>query len=323
MLAAMTAAAPSAPNPTPATTPAIEVHGLSKTYRRRGGETRALDGLDLSIPRGGVHALLGPNGSGKTTLIRVLLGLTPAAAGSWSLLGVPQPAGLQAVINEVGAIVEQPKFFPHFTARQMLRLLADAIGAPASRIDTVLAQVGLHERGNDRIKAYSLGMKQRLAIATTLLKEPELFIFDEPTNGLDPAGIHEVRSTIRRLGDEGRTVLLSSHLLSEVQQVADTVSIVERGHLVRAGRVDELLAGAQRGVRVSFADPYGAAQVLIAAGFSVERLDQHRMAVTGEGVTAQSVNQLLTRHDLWADEIAPHTPDLEQVFLQLTRGAAA
>src|SRR5215212_9139933 len=201
------------------TTYAIEITGLRKAYRTRKGRQLAVAGLDLKVPAGGVHGFLGPNGSGKTTSIRMLLGLIRADAGSMTVFGRPVPAQLPEVVGRVGAIVESPKFFPAFSGRKNLELLAEAIGAPRTRVGEVLEQTSLGERGKDRFKAYSLGMKQRLAIAATLLKEPDLLILDEPTNGLDPAGIREIRETIRDLGESGVTVLLSSHILAEVQQV--------------------------------------------------------------------------------------------------------
>lgn len=235
---------------------AVSTRGLRKTYRSlRGKRTVAVQGLDLDVPAGGVHGFLGPNGSGKTTSIRMLLGLIRADAGTMSIFGQPVPQQLPQVVSRVGAIVESPKFFPTFSGHKNLRLLAEAIGVDRKRVDEVLAETSLGERGKDRYKTYSLGMKQRLAIAATLLKEPELLIFDEPTNGLDPAGIREIRETMRELGQQGRTVLVSSHILAEVEQVADTVSIIGHGRLLASGSVAEVI-GSKSGsvVRVGVAD---------------------------------------------------------------------
>jgi len=213
--------------------PAIVVRGLRKSYRtRRGIRVVALEGLDLDVPAGGVHGFLGPNGSGKTTSIRMLLGLVRADAGRMQIFGHSVPEQLPQVIGRVGAVVESPRFFPSFSGRRNLNLLAGAIGARQQQVDQVLEQTDLSDRANDRFSSYSLGMKQRLAIAATLLKSPELLIFDEPTNGLDPQGIHQIRVTMRRLASEGRTVLVSSHLLGEVEQIADTISIISRGRLL-------------------------------------------------------------------------------------------
>ena len=246
------------------------MRGLRKVYRTRRGRQEAVAGLDLTVPRGGVHGFLGPNGSGKTTTIRMLLGLVRPDAGMMQLLGTSVPEGLPAVVNRVGAIVEQPRFFPAFSGRINLSLLAGAIDVPQARVGAVLDEVGLAGRDRDKFRTYSLGMKQRLAIAATLLKDPDLLIFDEPTNGLDPAGIHEIRTTMRGLADRGKTVLVSSHILSEVQQVADTVSIIGSGRLLAEGNVDEILARGGVTIRVGVAEPARAASRLIAAGFVVQ-----------------------------------------------------
>jgi len=222
----------------PPGTTAVSTRGLRKTYRHRGRRVVAVGGLDLDVPLGGVHGFLGPDGAGKTTTIRMLLGLVRPDAGTVRVLDRPVPDALPDVVQRVGAIVESPRFFPAFSGRRNLELLAAAIGTPPARVDRVLADVGLADRAGSPFRTYSLGMKQRLAIAATLLKDPELVIFDEPTNGLDPAGIHEVRRTMRALADAGRTVLVSSHILAEVQQVADTVSIVTQGRLVASGHIE-------------------------------------------------------------------------------------
>lgn len=249
----------------------IETTGLRKTYASRRGRQVALDGLDLAVPAGGVHGFLGPNGSGKTTTIRMVLGLARADAGSMRLLGADVPSRLSDVIDRVGAVVEQPRLFPGFSGRRNLQLLARSIGADDARVDEVLGTVGLGDRGADRYKAYSLGMKQRLAIAATLLKRPDLLVLDEPTNGLDPAGIREIRDLVRELAASGTTVLISSHILAEVQQVCDSVSIIGRGRLLAGGRVADVLSGASgpAAVRVRIADPTGAAGILTAAGLTV------------------------------------------------------
>src|SRR6478736_1776405 len=251
----------------------IEVRGLHKEYRRfRKPSERAVDGLDLVVEEGGVHGFLGPNGSGKTTTIRMLLGLVHADAGDITVLDVPVPRALPTVIGEVGALVETPLFFPTFSGRRNLDLLAMTARVPAHRIDEVLEVVGLADRQNDRVKGYSLGMRQRLGIAAALLKNPRLLILDEPSNGLDPAGIVEMRELVRRLGTDGRTtVLLSSHLLGEVQQVCDRVTIIAHGKVVADGAVGDVLAARATGdVRVKMADPSGAKAVLEAAGMTVQ-----------------------------------------------------
>jgi ABC-type multidrug transport system ATPase subunit len=190
----------------------IEVEGLRKEYRRvRGSRTVAVDGLDLAVPRGGVFGFLGPNGAGKTTTIRCLLGLVRPTGGRCRLLG-QEPTGLHKVIGRVGSIVESPAMYPRFSARRNLELLGRISGIGPARVREVLDEVGLAERADDQVKTYSLGMKQRLGIAGALLKDPEVLILDEPANGLDPAGIVEVRELMRRLGSAGRTVFVSSHI---------------------------------------------------------------------------------------------------------------
>src|SRR6266516_4230854 len=221
----------------------IETHGLRKAYSRlRGGRTVALDGLDLSVPEGGVFGFLGPNGAGKTTTIRCLLGLVRPTSGDCRLMGADSQRDLHSVIGRVGSIVETPALFPRFSGRRNLRLLARLDGIGRKRVDEALERVGLAARANHPVKTYSLGMKQRLGIAAALLKDPALLILDEPANGLDPAGIKEVRDLIRSLGDEGRMVFLSSHLLAEVQTVCDRVAILSRGRCIASGAVSEVLA---------------------------------------------------------------------------------
>jgi ABC-type multidrug transport system ATPase subunit len=301
---------------------AIETTGLRKTYRTRKGRQVAVAGLDLKVPSGGVHGFLGPNGSGKTTTIRMLLGLITADTGEMRVFNQVVPAALPHVIGKIGAIVEQPRFFPAFTGRRNLFLLAQGIGAPLGRVDVVLDEVGLGDRGKDRFRTYSLGMKQRLAIAGTLLKDPDLLIFDEPTNGLDPAGIHEIRATMRGLADRGKTVLVSSHILSEVQQVADTVSIIGRGQLLASGHVDEILAAADsQTVRVGVANPEKARAVLEAAGFVV--VPSGPLLTVGihdkqQCFEPSRVTRVLAQQDLFVHELTPVRADLESVFLELT-----
>lgn len=304
---------------------AVRTSSLRKTYLTRGRRRVAVQGLSMTVLRGGVHGFLGPNGSGKTTTIRMLLGLIRPDSGSAEIFGFPVPRELPAVIDRVGAIVEAPKFFPGFTGRQNLRLLADAIGTPLPRVDEVLEATALGDRGRDRFAGYSLGMKQRLAIAATLLKDPELLIFDEPTNGLDPAGIREVRDTMRTLGSQGRTVLVSSHILAEVEQVADTVSIIGHGALLAEGPVGEIMrqSGGDR-VRVGVASPDRALGILEADGLVVARDGAH-LLVTSEDPAA--VTRSLAGHGLYVSELTPVRADLEAAFLALTAdeglGAAA
>ena len=276
----------------------------------------AVQDLDLAVPRGGVHGFLGPNGSGKTTTIRMLLGLARATRGSMRLFGQPVPRALPEVIGRVGAVVESPKFAPKFTGRQNLQLLAGSIDVPASRVDAAIETVGLTGRDRDRYKSYSLGMKQRLAIAATLLKEPQLLILDEPTNGLDPAGIREIRDTIRGLGDAGVTVLLSSHILGEVQQVCTSATIIGNGRLLASGRVEDLL-GSGTSYRVAVPDAARAAGVLERAGFVVSTGPADDLAVES-GRPPDEITRVLAESGIWLSELSPVRADLETVFLELT-----
>jgi ABC-2 type transport system ATP-binding protein len=220
--------------------PAIRVSGLVKTY----GAIRALDSLDLDVPQGVVYGFLGPNGSGKTTTMRVLTGLIHADAGQVELFGEPVRWLERKQLFKVGALIEWPAFYPYLSARRNLRVIAGTGPTPpAGRIDEVLELVGLTSRANDRYETFSLGMKQRLGIAAALLNDPPLLLLDEPANGLDPAGIVQMRTLLKDLADSGKTVFVSSHILPEIQQMADEVAIIAHGKLIRAGRLDELLAG--------------------------------------------------------------------------------
>ena len=297
----------------------VEVVDARKTYRRRGRPPQhAVDGLNLTVGEGGVHGFLGPNGSGKTTTIRMLLGLIRADAGELRLLGRPVPAELPAAVREVGALVETPLFFPTFSGRLNLQLLATTVGVSHARVEECLELVDLRDRGDDLFKGYSLGMKQRLGIAAALLKRPRLLILDEPSNGLDPAGIRDVRELVRRLGADGRTtVFLSSHLLAEVQQVCDSVSILARGRCVATGPVSTVLAGATTGdLRVRVPEPMAAKAVLEAAGATVASLgDAWKVSgIKDPGV----VTRVLADAGHYLTELSPIAPDLERAFLELT-----
>ena len=295
----------------------IETRALRKEFIGRQGTRVAVDDLDLMVPSGGVHGFLGPNGSGKTTTIRMLLGLAAPTAGTMLLFGEPVPERLPEVMDRVGAVVESPKFAPNFTGRQNLSLLATTVGMDTAAVDEALEKVGLGQRADERFRGYSLGMKQRLAIAATLLKKPRLLILDEPTNGLDPAGIREIRDLVKGLGESGVTVLLSSHILAEVQQVCDSVTIIGNGRLLASGRVDELMA-ATGAFRLVVDDAPDAGRLLEAAGLSA--------TVDGTSLTVQTdrqgaeITRVLGEAGVWLHELTPLRADLESVFLDLTAG---
>jgi ABC-2 type transport system ATP-binding protein len=301
-------------------TAVLEISGLQKTYRTRKGVRRALDGFDMVVERGQVHGFLGPNGSGKTTTLRTLLGLIKPNGGRMSVLGREVPAHLPEVVGRVGAIVESPQFFPNFTAHDTLSLLADAGGVQKRRVTEVLELVGLRDRAKDRVKTYSLGMKQRLAVASALLKEPSLLILDEPANGLDPGGIREMRTLMRNLSESGMTVVLSSHILGEVQLICDSVTIISAGRRVAAGSVAEVLARHRSSsVRVRVepgVDVLAVAELLRSAGAQVT-LEQDYLMVGGVDRPAW-ITWMLAQREVWVSELAPVAVDLESVFLELT-----
>jgi ABC-2 type transport system ATP-binding protein len=301
----------------------IEVEGLRKDYRRfRGGPTTAVAGLDLSVPEGGVFGFLGPNGAGKTTTIRCLLGLVRPSGGRMRLLGADVPRRLADVIGGVGSIVETPTLYPRFTARRNLELLARLAGLGRGRVGDILERVGLGGREDELVRGYSLGMKQRLGIGAALLKDPRLLILDEPANGLDPAGIVEVRDLIRGLGREGRTVFVSSHLLSEVQQTCDAVAILSGGRLVTQGPVGEVLrAGHAEGLIARLEDLDAGVAVLAASGIRASREGDY-LRVELAPSQAKRVTRVLSERGLFLTELRPDVVDLETVFLELTSGGA-
>ncbi len=274
----------------------------------------------MVVEAGQVHGFLGPNGSGKTTTLRTLLGLIKPNGGDMAILGRPVPQNLPEVAGQVGAIVESPQFFGNFSARDTLSLLADAGGVDQSRVFAVLELVGLRDRAKERVKTYSLGMKQRLAVASALLKNPRLLILDEPANGLDPGGIREMRTLMRNLAESGMTVVLSSHILGEVQLICDSVTIISAGRRVAAGPVTEVLAQhASSSVRVRVeagVDVLTAAEVLRAAGAQVA-LEQDHLTVSNAANPAQ-ITRVLAQREIYVSELAPVTVDLESVFLELT-----
>jgi ABC-2 type transport system ATP-binding protein len=298
----------------------LEISGLQKSYRSRKGVRKALDGFDMVVEAGQVHGFLGPNGSGKTTTLRTLLGLIKPNGGRMAILGREVPEHLPEVAAKVGAIVESPQFFGNFTAKDTLSLLADAGGINQARVFAVLELVGLRDRAKDRVKTYSLGMKQRLAVASALLKEPKLLILDEPANGLDPGGIREMRTLMRTLAESGMTVVLSSHILGEIQLICDAVTIIAAGRRVAAGSVASVLAQhAGTAVRVRLepgVDMRAAIGLLRAAGAEVAVENDH--FVVGNAGNPAQVTRVLAEREIYVSELTPVEADLESVFLQLT-----
>ena len=297
----------------------IEAESLTKRF----GSRVALDNVNLAVPRGTAFGFLGPNGAGKTTLIRMLLGLTRPNAGAMRLLGFELPAQRGAALARTGAIVEEPRFHGFLTGRENLRIVAAVRGQAAyERIDGALHRVGLAERADERVKRYSLGMRQRLGVARCLLADPELLILDEPANGLDPAGIHEFREMIRRFVGEGRTVFLSSHLLDEVERICDHVAIVDRGKIVTSGPIAELARGGGDGeLLVGASDATRAAE--IARGLpDVRSVESEngllRIGLAAGEAAAAAVNRALVAAGIDVYRLEPGRRSLEQRFLEIT-----
>jgi ABC-type multidrug transport system ATPase subunit len=298
---------------------AVESHGLTKRF----GRQVAVDAVDLAVPRGAIYGFLGPNGSGKTTTIRMLLGLIRPTSGKHALLGEPMPGAAPAVLPRVGALVEGPAFHPYLSGRDNLRRLdaadrtADPDTAPA-RIDAALERVGLTAAAGKRVRAYSLGMRQRLGLAAALLTPSELLILDEPTNGLDPQGTREVRSLIAALADQGTTVLLSTHLLAEVEQVCTEVGVMRQGRLVAQAPLAELRAGAVPRARVRTDRPADAARVLRELGLA----DVTTTATEASGALGpaapEKVVAALVHAAVPVRGFAVAAPDLEDLFVSLT-----
>ncbi len=302
---------------------AVVTRGLSKRY----GARLAVDGLDLNVPAGRVYGFLGPNGSGKTTTLRMLVGLIRPNAGDIEVLGTPWSWRDRRRMFRIGAMIETPAFYPYLSGRDNLRVFA-ATGAPTpgTRVEEVLEAVGLTDRGGDKVRTYSLGMRQRLGIAVALLSDPDLLLLDEPANGLDPAGIVAMRELLRYLTARGKTVLVSSHILPEVQQLADIVGIIDRGRLVREGPLADLLAGgAQVRIQVRPDEAERAAAILAATGAPVEPAAMGGpqagwITIRVPGARAADCNRLLAQQGIFASAIDA-TSDLESVFLSLTAGA--
>ena len=292
-----------------ATDEVVVISRLTKRY----GSRAAVDDLSLTVRRGEVYGFLGPNGAGKTTTLRALLGLVRPTSGTATVLG--RPAGSPS--PSVGALIEGPGFYPYLSGRQNLRVLARYAGAPPDRVDAVLRTVDLLDRAGDRYSTWSLGMKQRLGVAAALLKDPEVVVLDEPTNGLDPAGITDMRALLRRLAADGRTVLLSSHLLGEVEQVCDRVAVISAGRLVVESSVDELVGLRRLVVEARPLDD--------AAEVAARLLGSDRVSVVDGSLHLQAgpedaarVNRALVHADIDVTGLRQEAQTLEAVFLQMT-----
>ena len=295
----------------------IETHGLTKRF----GSRTVVKDVELRVPRGVAFGYLGPNGAGKTTLIRMLLGLTPANGGTMTIRGLPVPKQRAEALARVGAIVDEPRFHGHLTGRENLGIVAAARGRESfGRIQTVIERVGLGHRADDRVRTYSMGMRQRLGIARCLLSDPELLILDEPMNGLDPAGILEFRHLIHSLVAEGRTVMLSSHLLDEVEKTCDFVAIVDRGEIVAQGPLDEMRGDDQPRVLIGVDQLDIARQLLEAVpGVAEVRVEDGllHLALTDLDLIPE-LNRRLVEAGIAVRRLEPVQASLEQRFLAIT-----
>ena len=298
---------------------AIETAGLAKSF----GGTAAVDGIDLRVPAGSVFGFLGPNGSGKTTTIRVLLGLINPSAGSWNLLGEPMPDAYMRVLPRVGALVEGPAFYPWLTGRQNLARY-DAAGPDGqrstrrTRISDALERVGLTAAANKKFKAYSLGMKQRLGLALAMLRPRQLLILDEPTNGMDPQGTREIRHLIRELAKDGATIFLSSHLLSEVEQVCTHVAVMSLGKLLAQGTLDELQAVGSSRLQVETEQVAAAATVLTRLGLCEVAMDGIAVSARLDGHRPEDCCRALVEAGVGVRSLVTVRPSLEDTFVALT-----
>jgi ABC-2 type transport system ATP-binding protein len=301
----------------------VSTSGLTKRYP---GGLVAVDDVDLEVHDGDLFGFLGPNGAGKSTTIRMLLGLVFPTAGTVEILGEPVPRHAEAALLDVGSLVEGPGFYPHLSGRRNLMLFdAAGKGGPSAtrrrRIDEVLERVGLVDAGRRPVRAYSMGMRQRLGLAAALVRAPRLLILDEPTNGLDPQGIHELRTLFVDLVKEGTTVFLSSHLLSEVELICTRAAMMANGRLVAQDRVDALLAPTGK-LRIESPDVSDAAAYLREARLTVEVLDQTHLRAHLNGYPAEDVNRLLVRRGVRVRELALERHSLEDIFLGLTGSPA-
>lgn len=293
--------------------PIIETEALTKVY----GSIAAVDGLSMSVPHGHAFALLGPNGSGKTTTMGMLLGLVRPTSGTFSLFG--STAGLEESLRRVGAIIEYPSFYPYLTGRENLLYFQGIFerGAPED-IDGLLNRVGLADSGDKRFSTYSLGMKQRLGLAFALLGGPEVLFLDEPTNGMDPAGMAEVRHLIRELCADGRTVLMASHLLNEVEQVCDSVAIMSKGTLIAQGDVSEILQSGNQ-IRLRTTDDEKAVAILSELDWIEDvQVEDGEIVVSAPSDRSALVSTALGRLGVYVIEANPGRGALERYFLEVT-----
>lgn len=294
---------------------AVETLGLRKAYRSVRGRVVGVEGLDLRVPAGGVHALIGLPGSGKTTTLRLLTGLAHADSGAIKIFGTPVPDGLPELAGRIGAVVGAPGFQPRLSGRRNLALLASAAGVPRTRVDEVLARVILADRAKEPYGTYSADEARRLALAAALLRDPELLVVDQPSAGLDAVGARQIRQALRRLADQGKTVLVATSVLTEAQQMADTVTVLDAGRVLAQGTAAELLGDAKVSVRVRLDDPGKAATALRAAGFKV-RAEGDTLHVD-DVAEPSDISRALAKQKHFPGELVPQREDLSAVVGRL------
>ena len=302
---------------------AVEVKGLVKKF----GTNIAVNNVNLNVPKGSAFGYLGPNGAGKTTLIRSLLGLTQANSGQMKILGLEVPKHRSMALSRVGAIVDEPRFYGHLSGRQNLQMLAANRGGDThSRIESSLERVGILHRANDKVKSYSMGMRQRLGIAACLIADPQLLMLDEPMNGLDPAGMLEMRNLIRGFVDEGRTVMLSSHLLDEIEKTCDAVAIVDKGTVIKQGPIEELLRGTDLTLQIKCSDPPQAQKHILEMNLKLLDgnigIDQDSLILRFIGVIENeliaAINKTLVESGISVWGLTENKTSLEEWFLSVT-----
>mgnify|MGYP005843924259 CR=1 FL=1 len=294
----------------------ITTSGLTRRYKK----ITVVDNLNLSVPQGAVFGFLGPNGAGKTTTIRMLLGLIHPNQGQVLLFGLPFEKNRNAVLRRIGALVETPSFYSHLTGYENLEVTRRLINAQKKQISRVLRIVNLEKDADRHVREYSLGMRQRLGLALALINEPSLLILDEPTNGLDPAGIQEIRELIRNFPSEyGVTVFVSSHLLGEVEQIATHIGIIREGHMLFQGTLEDLKAQQREYIQVGVSEPEKAVRILKTAGWSVQvNKDEFLTVIANKRSDALQINRLLKEQGIEIFHLAAEQPSLERIFLRLT-----
>ena len=295
----------------------IETSGLTKKF----GKDTAVSGLNMKVPKGEVYGFLGPNGAGKTTTIRMLLGLMKPTSGTIHIFQKDLQKERISILKRVGSLVEQPSYYPHLTGYENLEAIRKILGVPEKRIAAVLELVGLSDAAHKKVKGYSLGMKQRLGIAASLLHDPELLILDEPTNGLDPSGMKEVRNLLKRLAEEeGKTIVISSHLLSEIDQVATTVGVLLKGKLIFQDSIAAMRKQAQQKIKLRVSDGEEAWRTLLSRGMKV---DFKEGAVFLENASDEKVAEavaVLVENGFAVYRVEEQKSSLEEIFLQMTKG---